>query len=140
VAPLNVNLSGEPLALDPAKATDTPSTAVIEQLFIGLVDFDDDTGEVVPELATGWTVSPDGGTYTFTLRSDVKWNDGNPVTAGDVRYGILRTLAPETDSGYAFTLHIIENGEPYHTGDVSPLAAFAISSCRFVRVSSRSRS
>jgi oligopeptide transport system substrate-binding protein len=118
--PITLNIAmDEPLTLDPAKATDSASTDVIEQLFIGLVDFDDETGEVVPELATGWTVSPDGRTYTFTLRSDVQWIDGHPVTAEDVRYGILRTLAPETNSGYAFTLYIIENGEPYHVGDIS---------------------
>jgi oligopeptide transport system substrate-binding protein len=108
----------EPLTLDPAEATDTASTAVIEQLFIGLVDLEDETGEILPELATSWTVSPDDMTYTFTLRSDVSWNDGSPVTAEDVRYGILRTLAPETESGYAYPLYVIENAEEYNTGTI----------------------
>jgi oligopeptide transport system substrate-binding protein len=116
---LNINLGGDPLTLDPALAADTTSVTVIEQLFIGLVDLDDDTAEVRPELATSWTVSPDGTVYTFTLRSDVYWTDGHRVTAGDVRYGILRTLNPATQSYYAFALYIIKNAEAYNTGAIT---------------------
>lgn len=102
---LNLNLQTDPLTLDPALATDASSVTVIEQLFIGLVDLDDDTAEVRPELATSWEVSPDSTVYTFTLRSDVYWTDGHQVTAQDVRYGILRTLNPTT-SGYAYPLFV----------------------------------
>jgi oligopeptide transport system substrate-binding protein len=118
---LNLNLGDWPLTtLDPAKATDTASINVIEQLFIGLVDLDDETSEVRPELATSWTVSPDGTVYTFTLRSDITWSDGNPVTAGDVRYGILRTLAPATASDYAYVLaRIIKNAADYNQGTIT---------------------
>jgi oligopeptide transport system substrate-binding protein len=116
---LNINIGLDPLTLDPALATDTTSVTVIEQLFIGLVDLDDETAEVRPELATSWTVSPDGTVYTFTLRSDVYWTDGHPVTAGDVRYGILRTLNPATRSDYAYPLFIIKNAEAYNTGAIT---------------------
>ncbi len=115
---LNYNLGTEPLTLDPAKSTDTASHFVIEQLFIGLVDLDDETGEVVPELAASWEISPDGTVYTFTLRSDVTWTDGNPVTAHDARYGILRTLDPATEAGYAYALYLVKNAEAYNTGQV----------------------
>ncbi len=116
---LNVNLGSDPLTLDPALATDTTSVTVIEQLFIGLVDLDDDTAEVRPELATSWTVSPDGTVYTFTLRSDVYWTDGHQVTAGDVRYGILRTLNPATHSFYVYPLFVIKNAERYNNGTIT---------------------
>jgi oligopeptide transport system substrate-binding protein len=117
---LNLNLSGEPLSLDPALASDTMSHSVIEQLFIGLVDLDDETFEVQPELATSWTVSPDGTVYTFTLRSDATWSDGKQVTAQDVRYGILRTLDPDTASDYAYVLSfVIKNAEAYNTGAIT---------------------
>lgn len=116
---LNIGLGGDPLTLDPALATDTTSITVIEQLFIGLVDLDDDTAEVRPELATSWTVSPDGTVYTFTLRSDVYWTDGHRVTAGDVRYGILRTLNPATQSDYAYPLFVIKNAEGYNNGSIT---------------------
>ena len=62
------------------------------EFFIGLVDQDDTTAEIRPELATHRNMSPDGKTYTFTLRGDAVWSDGTPITAQDVRYGILRTL------------------------------------------------
>ncbi|NCP88594.1 peptide ABC transporter substrate-binding protein, partial [bacterium] len=116
---LNLNLGGEPLTLDPALASDTTSVTVIEQLFIGLVDLDDETAEVRPELANGWTVSPDGTVYTFTLRSDVYWTDGHPVTAQDVRYGILRTLKPVTGADYAYPLGVIKNAEGYNNGTIT---------------------
>ena len=101
---LNLSQSEDPLTLDPALSTDSSSNSVIEQLFIGLVDLDDETSEVQPELATSWTASSDGTVYTFTLRGDLAWSDGNPVTAQDARYGILRTLDPDTQAGYALVL------------------------------------
>jgi oligopeptide transport system substrate-binding protein len=116
---VNVNLGVDPPNLDPALSTDTSSINVIEQLFIGLVDLDDETSEIRPELATTWTVSADSTVYTFTLRNDVFWSDGNQVTAQDVRYGILRSLDPATESGYAYTLYIIRNAEEYHTEAIS---------------------
>jgi len=116
---LNINIEADPPTLDPALATDTTSLNVIEQLFIGLVDLDDDTAEIRPELATSWTVSTDGTIYTFNLRNDVYWTDGHRVTAGDVRYGILRTLNPAIHSSYAFPLFIIKNADGYHSGSIT---------------------
>jgi oligopeptide transport system substrate-binding protein len=114
-----MSLYTEPPTLDPAKATDVASISVIEQLFIGLVDVEDDTGNIQPELAVTWTISPDGTVYTFTLRSDATWSDGHPVTAGDVRYGMLRTLDPATASAYAYVLYGIKNAEGYHDGTIT---------------------
>jgi len=118
---LNLNLGGEPTTLDPALAPDftSSSASVIEQLFLGLVDLDDETAQVRPELATSWTVSPDGTVYTFTLRSDVTWSDGNPVTAQDVRYGILRSLDPATGSPFAYALNAIKNAAAYNQGTIT---------------------
>jgi len=117
---VNVNLgAGDVPTLDPALATDTTSHNVIEQLFIGLVDVDDETGEPVPELATSWTISPNGLVWTFTLRSDGRWTDGHRITAGDVRYGILRSLDPATEGGMAWALFIIRNAEDYNDGSIT---------------------
>lgn len=117
---LNLNLIEDPSILDPALSTSTASIPVVEQLFIGLVDLDDETGEVKPELATRWTVSPDGTVYTFTLRSDATWSDGNPITAQDVRYGILRALDPATGSSWAYLLgFVIKNAAAYNEGTIT---------------------
>jgi oligopeptide transport system substrate-binding protein len=96
------------------------------------VDLDDETSEISPELATDWTVSLDGKVYTFTLRDDMTWSDGNPVTAEDVRYGILRTLDPATNSSYAYPLAmIIENAADYNRGTITDpdLVGFRIGLC-----------
>jgi oligopeptide transport system substrate-binding protein len=117
---LNLNLGYEPSSLDPALAADSASVTTVEQLFIGLVDLDDETAEVRPELATSWIVSPDGTVYTFTLRSDVTWSDDSPVTAEDVRYGILRSLDPATESDYAYLLtFVIKNAADYNDGTIT---------------------
>jgi oligopeptide transport system substrate-binding protein len=116
---LNLNLGGEPANLDPALTDDSPSQNVVEQLFVGLVRLDNDTGEVRPELAKSWTVTDYGTTYTFKLRGDVSWTDGSPVTAQDVRYGILRSLAPATGSPYAYVLDPIKNATAFHNGTIT---------------------
>ena len=84
-ATVNVNLNVEPPTLDPALSTDTTSNNVIEQLFIGLVDLDDETSAIKAELATTWTASADATVYTFTLRADAEWTDGTAITSEDAR-------------------------------------------------------
>ncbi len=116
---VNLNLVEEPPTLDPSLSSDTTSNSVIDQLFIGLVNQDDETAEIQPELATSWTISPDNTVYTFTLRSDAYWSDGNPVTAADVRYGILRTLDPDTEAPYVFVLYVIENAQEFNEGTIT---------------------
>jgi uncharacterized repeat protein (TIGR01451 family) len=107
---------GSPSTLDPALSQDWD---YVEQLFLGLTDFDE-TGNVVPELATGWDVSPDARVYTFTMRSDAFWTDGNPVTAYDVEYGVLRSLDPATGSLYGpYLLGVIENAQAYNQGSIT---------------------
>ncbi len=113
---LRFNLGTEPPTIDPALASDTTSVNVIEQLFLGLTDYDDNTMEVIPELATKWKVSSDGLVWTFYMRKDVKWTDGHPVTAHDIEYGVKRTLDPKTASDYAYVLYIIKGAEAFNTG------------------------
>jgi len=108
-----------PSTLDPALAFDRTSFNYVEQLFLGLTDFDK-AGNAVPELATSWDASPDLTVYTFTMRSDVTWTNGiSAVTAYDVEYGVLRSLDPATGSGYAYILYIIENAQAYNEGSIT---------------------
>jgi oligopeptide transport system substrate-binding protein len=131
---LNWNLSTEPPQVDPALSTDTTSVLVDEMLFLGLTDFDDETSEVIPELATEWESNEDGTVWTFYMRDDVPWvlhnpatgetnvvedEEGNPVmvNAHDVENAVKRTLNPETGSDYAYVLYIIEGAQPYNSGE-----------------------
>ena len=79
-------------------------------------------------LATGVDTSDDNTEYTFHLRDDVKWSDGEPVTADDYVYGMKQTLDPEAGSPNAFYITCIKNGEAIYNGekDVSELGVKAV--------------
>jgi len=104
--------------LDPQTGEDEVSITHIENLFVQLTNYDLVTAEIVPEAATDWSVSDDGLTYTFNLRTDIPWvyhnpvsgettqvldDEGNPrfVTAEDFVYGIRRACDPNTGSYYS---------------------------------------
>ena len=133
---LHVNLGTEPPTLDPALTTDTTSVQCVEVLFLGLTDFDDKTVEVIPELATEWSVSPDGLVWTFKMRKDVEWVHYDPVkkkvekkgkvTAHDIVYGVKRTVDPATASDYAYVDYIIKNAEAINTGKNTDLDSLGV--------------
>jgi ABC-type transport system substrate-binding protein len=81
--------------LDPAMATDRPSQTVLRHLFENLVDTDPATGGPKPWLATGWKVSDDKKTWTFTLKSGVKFSDGTPLTASVAKASLERLIDPQ---------------------------------------------
>jgi len=91
-------LAHDPKTLDPARVSDVYSLSVSQQLFDGLVQFDQ-TLALAPALAQFWKASRDGLTWTFTLRRGVKFHDGTEVTADDVVYSFTRILDPKTKSG-----------------------------------------
>jgi peptide/nickel transport system substrate-binding protein len=80
-------LAGFPQALNPVLANDEASLAVNALVFSGLTKLDD-KGLAVPDLAESWEVAPDGKSYTFHLRQNVRWQDGQPVSADDVLYTV----------------------------------------------------
>ncbi|MEJ2666839.1 MAG: ABC transporter substrate-binding protein [Deinococcales bacterium] len=84
---------GSPAKLDPAYASSDAEIAVLNAVYDYLVDVDA-KNNVEPRLATSWTVSSDGLTYTFELAKNAKWHDGSPVTAQDVVYTFNRLRDP----------------------------------------------
>ena len=81
--------------LDPALVSDMFASAVVRELFAGLVDFDPD-GRVVPDLAERIDVEDGGRTYRFTLHPNVSFHDGSELTAADVKRSFERALDPDT--------------------------------------------
>ena len=92
----------DPLTLDPAVSGDANSSEYILQIFGGLVTLDDNL-EPVADLAKSWKISGDGTVYTFTLRQDVKFQDGRGVKASDFKYSWERACNPSTGSQTAST-------------------------------------
>jgi len=94
---LRFSLGGEVSVLNPILSTDNVSSAVEGAIFTGLVTVNEKL-EMVPDLAERWDVSPDGKTWTFHLRKNVRWHDGAPFTAGDVKFTFDSILNPRVNS------------------------------------------
>lgn len=94
------------LSLDPMDAYDTMSFIPIQNIFDTLVGYPgDDIGNYTGVLAQSWTASPDGLYYNFTLRSGVKFSNGNAFTADDVKFSVERVLLMDSpDTGVAWIL------------------------------------
>lgn len=107
--------------LDPALSTDLPSATAINLLFTGLVQLDDQL-KVRPQLAQSWQQSADGLSWTFTLKPNLKFSDGSPLTSQDVAYSIDRALQPETRSSAAASyLGLIKDSDKLLAGKVKTL-------------------
>ncbi len=108
----------EPETLDIHRSSGVPEANIQRDLFEGLVTERAD-GSLAPGVAKAWSVSDDGLTYTFSLRDDAKWSNGQPVTAEDFVFAFRRALSPKTASDYAFILWPIRNAEAFSKGDIS---------------------
>ncbi|MDQ2787845.1 MAG: ABC transporter substrate-binding protein [Chloroflexota bacterium] len=90
---------------NPVLQGDTTSGLINGLLYDRLVDIDPDTLQPIPNLATKWDIAPDSKTYTFTLKQGVKWHDGQPFTADDVKFSYDSYMNPDTGSQRAGTLN-----------------------------------
>ena len=115
----------EPQTLDPAIVTGQLEGRICLALFEGLTTRNA-KGEVIPGMAESWTISPDGLTYTFTLRPGIKWSNGDPVTASDFVNSWERTLNPLTASQYSYQLYYLVNGEAYGTGKLKDFSQVGV--------------
>ena len=92
----------EVASLDPQKTEGVPESHVIRELLEGLVNQDAE-GKVIPGVAERWETT-DNKTFTFYLRKDAKWSNGDPVTAQDFVYSFQRAVDPATASPYSWYL------------------------------------
>ena len=115
---ITIGWGAEPPSLDPGLASDTTSANVIRNLMDPLTVLDENL-EAQPNLAESWEENEDGTVYTFTLREDGRWTNGDPVTAEDFVFSWKRTLSPELAADYAYQLHGIVGAEDY-TGCTPP--------------------
>ncbi|WP_461202839.1 peptide ABC transporter substrate-binding protein [Enterococcus sp. N342-3-1-2] len=108
-------------SLDPAAMLDFPDAIIQNASFEGLY-FLDENDEVQPGVASDIPdISADGKTYTFTLRENAKWSNGDAVTAADFEYAWKRMIDPENGFLYNFLMHdLIENASEIATGEMDP--------------------
>ncbi|MDR3052218.1 MAG: peptide ABC transporter substrate-binding protein [Oscillospiraceae bacterium] len=112
-------ISGDPEQMDPTLNSYSRSATVLKQLFSGLYKAGADGTTMVPALAESYTVSDDGLRYVFTLKPDLKWSDGSPLTAADFEYAWKRVLNPDVASKAMSDLYVLKNGEAYSKGEAS---------------------
>jgi len=115
---LILSLGAEPQDLDPHRTSGVPAHRVQSALFEGLVVPHPDTLEPLPGVAERWELSADRRTYTFHLRANARWSNGQPVTAGDFAFSFRRILSPELGAQYAKMLFPIENARAYNNGEI----------------------
>jgi oligopeptide transport system substrate-binding protein len=117
---------GEPQGLDPHVTTGIPENYILTSLFEGLVVKNPTTLEVEPGVAEAWEVSPDGLTYTFHLRNDAKWSNGDPLTAEDFRWSWERALLPELANQYNYNFFPIVNAEAFAKGEITDFSQVGV--------------
>ena len=110
--------------LDPHKVGYPGETTVMSDLFVGLTTLNA-AAEVIPGCAESWTISPDGKTYRFRLRNNLKWSDGFALTAADFEYSLRRALQPATAFPYAGRLYLIKNARAVARGEM-PIEALGV--------------
>ncbi len=110
------NNSSEPGSLDPALAQGTHESFPLNHLFAGVTRISPE-GKVENALADNIDVSDDGLTYTITLKKDLKWSDGNPITAADFEFSWKRVLDPSMGAKYAYQLYYIKGAQAYNEGN-----------------------
>jgi oligopeptide transport system substrate-binding protein len=131
---LRRGLPGEPRTLDPQLADDTYSFPVLRDLYEGLTA-EDPVGQIIPGTAQSWAVDDTGTVYTFVIRPDAKWSDGDAVVAEEFVQGLRRAVDPHTGSGSSALLAVIKGASDVIAGrrEVRDLGVSAIDE-RTVRI------
>ncbi|MBC8280868.1 MAG: peptide ABC transporter substrate-binding protein [Chloroflexi bacterium] len=123
---LRLNLGGEPSSLDPQLASSLLEFSVLRQLSEGLIGFNKNltltplVASEVPTVENGG-ISPDGLTYTFKLRDELIWSDGQPLIANDFEFSFKRVLSPDVAAPYSSLFSAIVGAEEYMmSGEAEP--------------------
>ncbi len=109
----------EPQSLDPHLATGVPEHHIISAIMEGLVLKDSTTLEPKPGVAETWEISPDGRIYTFHLRHNARWSNGDPHLAQDYVWSWWRALQPALGNLYAYMFYSISNAQEYYEGQIT---------------------
>ncbi|HEX6718255.1 MAG TPA: peptide ABC transporter substrate-binding protein [Pyrinomonadaceae bacterium] len=104
----------EPESLDPAISNGQPEARIYMALYEGLVEYDAKTLAPVPALAERWRINNDSSEFTFYLRHNGRWSNGDPIDANDFVYSFRRVLAKETASRNAYLAYYLKYAQAYN--------------------------
>lgn len=114
---VTINITSEPMDLNPMRISDAISQSVLAHSMSGLTRLNE-KDEAVADLAKSWDISEDDLVYTIHLREDAKWSNGDKVTANDFYYSWVTQMKQETGSIYAgYIYNNIQNGEAFYNGE-----------------------
>lgn len=113
---LLITVGSEPSSLDPHRCTGAPESFIMSALWESLVEWNETATDFVPGAASHWEISPDGRTYTFHLRPEAKWSNGEPVTAQDWEQSLKRWLNPKLAAELANFADPIVGAFAYRSG------------------------
>jgi oligopeptide transport system substrate-binding protein len=116
---LRIGNGPEPETLDPHRVEGVSAGNIVRDLFEGLTAVGADGG-AIPAAALRWQRSDDGLVYTFSLREDARWSNGDPLTADDFAFGLQRSLTPDTGSNFARMFAPVENADAIIDGRLAP--------------------
>ena len=117
----------EPKALDPHLVSSVGDSNILRALFEGLVTFHpSEDAKHEPGVALRWEPNEDFSEWTFYLRKDARWSNGDPVTAHDFVYSYCRLLDPKMAGPYASMLYFLKNGEAYNRGDLTDFSKVGV--------------
>jgi hypothetical protein len=105
--------------LDPQVITGVPEHKVVMALFEGLVSEDPKDLSPEPAIAERWEISDDGLVYTFYLRKNARWSNGDPITSDDFIQSYKRMLTPALASEYSYLLWFVTGAEDYNKGTLT---------------------
>lgn len=118
---LHRGLSSDPESIDPHKARSVQAAEVLRDIGEGLLAYSA-TGELVGAAAESWSISDDGLTYTFKIRPEARWSNGDAVTAEHFVFSLRRLVDPATAAFYAQAIAAIVNAEAIIAREMAPSA------------------
>lgn len=122
---LQMHNGGDPGSLDPHKVSGDWENRVVGDYIEGLVT-EDAGANAIPGQAESWEISEDGTVYTFHLRDDIFWTDGEPVTAEDFEFAFQRIMDPATASDYAYLQYPIKNAQAINSGEITDFSQLGV--------------
>lgn len=132
IGAFDVGPGGGPQVFNPFQATG--GHMWLAKYFGRLVVYDVDFTRIYGDLARDWTVSEDGRTWTFYLRDDVTWHDGEPFTADDVRFTLELILSPDFAAIYGGQYTIIEGADDFQSGRASRVSGIEVIDDHTIRI------